>query len=116
MAQTIDMKEFEEEKQIIIPLADLEDGFTPEDAHEEKILELQLMMATTSINHEYAKIEFDEVDDYERRHELLDYMADCRGKYLSARSQLANFNPLVLETFERDLLLQKLATITHYNA
>jgi hypothetical protein len=107
---------YEVENKVIISLDDLDEDVSVEELREEKLIELQLTMATTSINHEYARIEFDEVDDYPRREELLSYMSECRGKYLAARGQLENFNPAVLEDFERNLLLQKLATITNYHA
>ncbi len=51
-------------------------------------MELQLKMAACSINHEYARMEFDEVDDLGAREELLDYMHDCRNEYLQARTAL----------------------------
>ena len=122
MAQTIRKDIFDSKSKVIVTIDDLteelslNEEISTDELHEEKMLELQLTMATTSINHEYAKIEYDESPDYERRGELLAFMADCRGKYLDARNQLARFNPLVLETFEKDLILQKLATITHYHA
>lgn len=120
MALLIKREEFEEKKLMLEDLSEdslsLDDSLSAEEVHDEKLLELQLTMATTSINHEYARKEFDDSHDYERKEELLNYMSDCRTKYFSARTELARFNPLVLETFERDLLLQKLTTITHYHA
>jgi xanthine dehydrogenase molybdopterin-binding subunit B len=89
------------------------------DAAEEiqkRLLELQLKMAACSINHEYARIEFDEVDDIGVRQELLDYMHDCRNQYLEARVALAAYDPYALEEFEADLMRQKQAALPHYNA
>jgi len=119
MAKQIRNDEMEEMKEMVLSLDSLEelaDEMSIDEMHEEKVLELQLTMATTSINHEYARIEFDDSIDYEKKEELLNYMSECRGKYLEARGMLATYNPLVLETFERDLVLQKLATITRYQA
>lgn len=117
MDKEIKNKKFEREEKMIIRLDDLdEEELSLDERQEEKVLELQLTMATTSINHEYARIEFEEADDYARREELLSYMSECRGKYLAARGELENYNPAVLEDFERNLTLQKLATITHYHA
>lgn len=111
------LKKFDEEgPRIVMPMDGGDEELSLEERHEEKMLELQLTMATTSINHEYARMEFDDSADYERKEELLNYMSECRGKYLSARNELAKFNPMVLETFERDLLLQKLTTIKTYHA
>lgn len=107
---------YEEPRKMVISLDDLTDELSEEVIPEERMIELQLTMATTSINHEYAKIEYEESGDYERKEELLNFMSDCRGKYVVARNELAKHNPLALEEFERDLILQKLSTITHYNA
>ena len=82
----------------------------------EHILNLQLVMATTSVNHEYARIEYDETGDLERKEELMHYMSECRDKYDEAREELVNTNPLVLETFESDLARQKHSTMVHYHA
>ena len=119
MRKQISTDEMEEMKEMVISLDSLEnldEELSAEEMHEERVLELQLTMATTSINHEYARIEFEDSIDYEKKEELLNYMSECRGKYLEARGMLATYNPLVLETFERDLVLQKMATITRYQA
>lgn len=80
------------------------------------VLELQLTMATSSINHEYARMEYDETSDRERREELLHYMEDCREKYLNAREQLLSMSPHTLERFERDLVFQKQTTLSQFHA
>jgi hypothetical protein len=116
MGRQIKKTKMDEGTKLIISLDDLNEDLSEEDVHEEKLLELQLTMATTSINHEYARIEFDEADDYERKEELLSYMSECRSKYLAARGELENYNPNILEDFERNLILQKLTTITNYHA
>src|SRR3989338_2766716 len=79
----------------------------------EHILNLQLVMATTSVNHEYARIEYEEAKNLERKEELMHYMAECRGKYDEARDELSCINPLVLETFESELAMQKQTTMVH---
>lgn len=80
------------------------------------LLELQMAMATSSINHEYARIEYEDSVDAERKDELVQFMEDCHKKYTEAREKLAANNPQILETFEKDLAHQKQSTITHYNA
>ena len=67
----------------ILPLA--RDGAP--DAAKKQLLELQLKMATSSINHEYARMEYDDADDRERRDDLLEYMHDCRRQYFEARGE-----------------------------
>ncbi len=78
------------------------------------MLELQLKMATTSINHEYARMEYDESDCRLRQEELLDYMQDCRSQYFEAREELGNYDTNVLAEFERDLMQQKQQVLVHY--
>lgn len=80
------------------------------------LLELQMAMATSSINHEYARIEYEDSADAERKDELVQFMEECHKKYLEAREKLAVQSPQTLESFERDLAHQKQSTITHYNA
>ncbi len=80
------------------------------------LMELQLQMATSSINHEYARMEFDDTADREKREELLEYMHDCRLKYFEARGTLEQQDPYAVLDFERDLMKQKQQTLTQYNA
>ncbi len=87
-----------------------------ESGSREHLLGLQLQMATTSVNHEYARMEFDETGDYERKEELMNYMTECRQKYDEARDELSCWNPLILEDFENDLKFQKMTTLKHYHA
>lgn len=106
-------------------LSDPTEGFTME-LHQSEIvtakngkdalLELQMAMATSSINHEYARIEFEDSIDAERKDELVQFMEECHKKYTEARERLAVHSPQTLESFEKDLAHQKQSTITHYNA
>ena len=80
------------------------------------IVELQLAMATSSINHEYASIEFGGTPDRQRQEELLGYMHDCRTRYFEAREVLERFDPSAVANFEKDLMKQKLETMSEYNA
>lgn len=88
----------------------------PRAAKKNPVLELQLSMATNSINHEYARMEYDDTRDYERREELFHYMDNCREKYLEARAQLASLSPSTLGKFEADLVFQKETTLKQYRA
>ncbi len=80
------------------------------------LLELQLKMAASSINHEYARVQFDDERDRSRREDLLQYMHDCRCEYYEARSTLAAYDPYALAEFENDLMRQKQATLGCYEA
>lgn len=75
------------------------------------LVELQLKMATSSINHEYARLEFDDASDRERRDELMEYMNDCRREYFEARRLLSAYDSNALADFEADLWRQKLLTV-----
>jgi hypothetical protein len=86
------------------------------DEARKRLLELQLKMAACSINHEYARIEFEDIKDEIKREDLLDYMQDCRIQYFEARTALAAYDPYALEVFEADLMRQKQAALPHYNA
>ena len=101
-----------EEAISIIPL-DVE-CVTEEDR--KALLELQLLMATSSINHEYARLEFEDTADQERRDELLDFMNECRTKYFEARKDLESYDPYAVMEFEQDLIHQKQVTMGHYSA
>ncbi len=79
-------------------------------------LELQLVMATSSINHEYARMEFEDTQSLERKEELLEYMHDCREEYFKARENLERINPHALKDFEEDLIRQKRVILSQYNA
>ena len=85
-------------------------------ANQKALLELQLLMATSSINHEYARVEFEEADCPERKEELLEYMNECRVQYFKAREDLERFNPYALHDFEADLIRQKRVMLNEYNA
>ena len=96
----------------ILPIA--RDGESED--RQKNILEMQLQMATSSINHEYARVQFDDTVDRDKREELLIYMHDCRIKYFEAREVLERFDPGAVLEFEKDLIKQKLETMTEYNA
>lgn len=83
---------------------------------DDPVLELQLTMATTSINHEYARMEYDAILDQTRREELLNYMDDCREEYLNARTELVKVSPMCIDQFEADLSYQKRSTLQQYHA
>lgn len=87
-----------------------------DDQAKQYLLELQLKMAASSINHEYARVQFDDENDRSRREDLLEYMHDCRCEYYEARSTLAAYDPYALAEFETDLMRQKQATLSCYEA
>ncbi len=96
----------------IVPIAHKADS----EDRQKSIMEMQLQMATSSINHEYARLQFDGTGDRDKREELLIYMHDCRIKYFEAREVLERFDPSAVLEFEKDLMKQKIETMTEYNA
>lgn len=81
-----------------------------------QFLELQLKMATCSVNHEYARMEFDTAGNRTRRDELLDYMHECRSQYFEARQELSIYDPYAVADFEADLMRQKQMMLPVYQA
>jgi len=104
------MLEQRDQKMIaILPIT----GEATESSSLKYLLDLQLKMATSSINHEYARLEYDDKGvAHERREELLEYMQNCHQVYCEAREKLQNFDPYALDEFERDLMLQKQQTFS----
>lgn len=112
MIKKIQTVESEDKTLRIIPIA----SSALSEEKKKGYLELQLQMATSSINHEYARLEFDDTDDREKREDLLEYMQDCRLKYFEARESLERLDPYAVLDFEKDLMKQKMQTLTEYNA
>lgn len=79
-------------------------------------LDLQLKMVTSSVNHEYARIEYDECSNTERKEDLIQYMGDCQKEYFDARKDLEEIDHYALIEFEKDLMMQKLRTIGEFHA
>lgn len=113
MAKQLTLEQFEGLEEISVSM---DDGKEVPVGSREHLLNLQLIMATTSVNHEYARTEYDEVKSIERKEELMIYMSECWDKYAQAREMLSTLNPIALEEFENDLVFQKKATLTHYHA
>lgn len=108
---------FEENMVMVEPITvNLVEEEREESEGENPVLKLQLVMATNSINHEYARMEFEDTFDQDRQEELLDYMSNCRDQYLEARSSLVNYDPLAVADFEADLLQQKMKTLNRFSA
>lgn len=75
---------------------------------------LELLLTTTSMNHEYARKEFEKSDSYARQQELLSKMSQLKNLYFIAREKLARFHPEKLGKIEGDLQKQKSEIFTEY--
>lgn len=111
-----DIKKRIDEKFLMIePITTSQDESSGGEA-DNQILQLQLTMATSSINHEYARLEFEDTADTDQKEALLDYMNECRKKYFKARSSLVIYDEQAAQDFEADLFMQKKRTMGQFNA
>lgn len=108
-------KKMDDKFLMIEPIVTQQDESSDGEA-DNQVLQLQLTMATSSINHEYARLEFEETADTDQKEALLNYMNECRKKYFKARSSLVTYDPQAAQEFEADLFMQKKRTMGQFNA
>jgi len=75
---------------------------------------LELVLVTTSMNHEYAKKELEKTSSFHKRQELLTRMAHLKELYFNARATLAAREPQKLEELERELRLEKQSVFSEH--
>lgn len=80
----------------------------------ENLANLQMVLVTSSMNHEYARQEYDQAKSYQRKQELLGRMSDLKQLYFQVRQSLSLTHPEKLEELEVDLLFQKQAVLNEY--
>lgn len=68
---------------------------------------LELVLVTTSMNHEYVKQEYERTKSFHRRQELLNRMSHLKTLYFGARDSLLKRDPSRVQEIEEDLQLQK---------
>lgn len=68
---------------------------------------LELVLVTASMNHEYAKKELEKTRSFHRQQELLVRMSNLKNLYFQAREALAAAVPEKLAEIEKDLRTQK---------
>lgn len=78
------------------------------------LVNLQMILATSSMNHEYARKAFDKTRSFARRQELLAKMANLKNLYFAAREKLVVNHPDRLEAIERELNYQKQAVLSEH--
>lgn len=78
------------------------------------LVNLQMILATSSMNHEYARKAFDKTRSFARRQELLTKMANLKNLYFAAREKLVVNHPDRLEAIERELNYQKQAVLSEH--
>lgn len=80
----------------------------------ENLAKLQLVLVTSSMNHEYTRQAYDQTRSYHRRQELLSRMSELKSLYFQVRRSLEMAHPSKLEEIENDLLFQKQTVLNEY--
>jgi hypothetical protein len=78
------------------------------------LVNLQMILATSSMNHEYARKAHDKTRSFARRQELLVRMANLKNLYFAARNKMAVNHPDRLEAIERELNYQKQTVLSEH--
>lgn len=79
-------------------------------------LDLEMVLQNSSIGHEYARMELEQVQDVVEREVLFDKMETYKRAYFLARRALKKHNPLRLESVEAQLIDQKSLIFGNYHA
>ena len=80
----------------------------------EGVTDLEMVLVTSSMNHEYAKQELEKTSSYQRKQDLLSRMAHLKSLYFNAREALAMTQPDKLANLEEELRLQKQNVFNSY--
>ena len=75
---------------------------------------LELVLVTASMNHEYAKKEMEKARSFHKREELLQRMSHLKRLYFDAREALAVVDPTRLNELEEELRLEKQKVFQEY--
>lgn len=76
------------------------------------LVNLQMVMVNSSLNHEYMKKAYDKSKSYTKRQELLVRMTHLKTLYFAARKKLSECDPERLASLEDELQLQKMAVFS----
>lgn len=71
------------------------------------LMNLQMVLVTSSMNHEYARRAYEKTCLYDKKQALLERMMNFKTLYFSARDKLALFHPEKLDAIEHELRVQK---------
>jgi hypothetical protein len=83
-------------------------------APQNEVVNLQMVLATSSMKHEYARKAYDRTKSFARRQELLAHMNELKSVYFDARSKLSTAQPDRLEAIESELHYQKRVVLSEY--
>ncbi len=73
------------------------------------LVNLQMVLVTSSMNHEYARKAYVKTRSYDKKQELLERMEHLKSLYYNARKQLITCYPDRVSTIETELNAQKQA-------
>lgn len=76
---------------------------------------LQMVMVSSSMNHEYTRKELEKTRSYARQQELLARLSNLKNLYFSARKRLFECSPERLEMIEKELQVQKNSVLSEHN-
>lgn len=101
----INLKDLDENEAALMELAGRE---------KPDLVNLQMVLATSSMNHEYVRKAYEKTRSFARRQELLVKMANLKNLYFAARTKLAVDHPERLDAIERELNFQKQAVLSEH--
>lgn len=81
---------------------------------ETDLVNLQMVLVTSSMNHEYARKELDKTRSFDKKQNLLSRMSHLKSLYFEARKRLAKFHPDRLDSLEKELRQQKQTVLSDH--
>lgn len=78
------------------------------------LVNLQMVLATSSMNHEYMRKAYEKANSHAKKEELLNQMSNLKNVYFAARDKLALHHPERLEAIEKELNYQKQAVLSEH--
>ncbi len=78
-----------------------------EESSKADVMNLQMLMVSSSMNHEYARKEYETTKSFSKKQELMIKMTSLKNLYFTARKKLADSSPERLTVLENELRVQK---------
>lgn len=79
------------------------------------LVNLQMVLVTSSMNHEYTRKELEKCRSYAKQQELLVRMTNLKNLYFAARHKMQITNPEKLKAIEEEIQLQKQTVLSEGN-
>ena len=81
---------------------------------ETDLVNLQMVLVTSSMNHEYARKELEKTRSFDKKQALLGRMSHLKSLYFTARKRLSEFHPERLASLEQELRQQKQTVLSDH--